>query len=199
MKKERLEAYTDAITAIIITLMVLEIKAPVNKFSFESLLPIIHLFLIYVSSFAILTIYWINHYHLFHHIKNIHPKVLWSNTLNILVLTTFPFVTSWLGNDLQSEHLHHAPAILYAVILLLANLTYFLLTKSLIKNQENVNAEVLVQKKACQQAIIPTLLAIIIGVFSPLLTIIISVSVMFYYWIFKILKHRHPCKNKKAH
>lgn len=100
MNKNRLEAFSDGVLAIIITIMILEIKAPESN-SFESLKTLIPVFLSYVLSFIYVGIYWNNHLHIFQAVKQVNGSVLWGNLFLLFWLSLIPFATSWIG----SQHL----------------------------------------------------------------------------------------------
>lgn len=128
MNKSRLEAFSDGVLAIIITIMVLEIKAPVDD-SFESLQHLIPIFLSYVLSFIYVGIYWNNHHHMLQVVKKINGSILWSNLFLLFWLSLIPFATSWIGE----HHFSAVPMSLYGFILLMCALSYFLLQNKIIK------------------------------------------------------------------
>ncbi|MGH8527095.1 MAG: TMEM175 family protein [Gammaproteobacteria bacterium] len=127
MTKGRLEAFSDAVIAIIITIMVLELRPP-DSTDLSALRPLVPVFLSYALSFVYLAIYWNNHHHLLQAIKHVDGRVLWANMHLLFWLSLVPFVTSWVG-----EH-HGAPwsVALYGVVLLFAGVAYFLLSRALI-------------------------------------------------------------------
>ena len=127
MKKERLEAFGDAIIAIIITIMVLEFHAPESP-ELSALWPIIPQFLAYVLSFLFLTIYWNNHHNLFHAIDQVNGAVLWANLHLMFWLSLVPFATAWLSETGLSS----APVTLYGLILFFAGLAYLILLRVLV-------------------------------------------------------------------
>lgn len=127
MTKGRLEAYSDAVIAIIITIMVLEIKAPHNP-SFQALHELWPIFLSYLLSFIYLTIYWNNHHHMLHAAKHIEGRVLWANSHLLFWLSLVPFTTAWMGET----SFQTGPVALYGVVLLANALAYTILTYSLI-------------------------------------------------------------------
>lgn len=130
MNKSRLEAFSDGVLAIIITIMILEIKVPKND-SFESLKPLIPVFLSYVLSFVYVGIYWNNHHHLMHTVKKINASIMWSNLFLLFWLSLIPFGTSWIG----SQRLAPIPTCTYGFILLMCAVSYTLLQNSIIKQQ----------------------------------------------------------------
>ena len=102
MNKNRLEAFSDGVLAIIITIMILEIKVPETS-TFESLKPLIPVILSYILSFAYVGIYWNNHHHMFQVVKKINGSILWSNLFLLFWLSLIPFGTSWIGSQHFAE------------------------------------------------------------------------------------------------
>ncbi|MEM1309019.1 MAG: TMEM175 family protein [Cyanobacteria bacterium P01_H01_bin.153] len=127
MHKGRLEAFGDAIIAIIITIMVLEFRVPESP-ALSALLPIIPQFLAYVLSFLFLTIYWNNHHNLFHAVERVNGSVLWANLHLMFWLSLVPFTTAWLSE----AGLYPAPVTFYGLVLLLAAVAHFILVRTLI-------------------------------------------------------------------
>ena len=126
MGKGRLEAFSDGVIAIIITIMVLELKAP-HGAQFDSLGPVIPLFLSYVLSFVYVGIYWNNHHHMLHATKRISGAVLWANLHLLFWLSLIPFTTAWMDEN----HFAAAPVALYGAVLLMAGVAYYLLARCL--------------------------------------------------------------------
>ena len=120
MSKSRLEAFTDAVIAIVMTILVLELHEPTAG-SFAALFEEWHRLVIYVVSFLMLAIYWNNHHHMFQAAKTINGKVLWANNLFILSLSVFPFVTSWMG-DFFSDL---APQLSFGIAIMMADVMFF--------------------------------------------------------------------------
>ena len=127
MNKGRLEAFGDAIIAIIITIMVLEFQAPESP-ELSALLPLIPEFLAYILSFVFLTIYWNNHHNLFHAVERINGAVLWANLHLMFWLSLVPFTTAWLSE----AGLYPAPVMLYGLVLLMAGVAHFILVRTLV-------------------------------------------------------------------
>lgn len=127
MTKARLETFSDGVIAIIITIMVLELRAP-HDTSPVALLPLVPVFLCYVMSFIYLGIYWSNHHHLLHVVEHVGGGVLWANLHLLFWLSLIPFVTAWMGEN------HFAPWTLafYGIVLLFAAIAYFILTRALL-------------------------------------------------------------------
>ena len=131
MKSNRLEAFSDGVLAIVITIMVLELKPP-HEPSFESLLSRIPVFLSYLISFIYLGIYWNNHHHLFQITERVNGKILWSNLLLLFCLSLIPFTTSWMGEN----YLDADPVALYGVNLLISALAYTLLQSQIVRHHD---------------------------------------------------------------
>lgn len=127
MGKGRLEAFSDGVIAIIITIMVLEMKVPHGD-SLESLKPLVPVFLSYVLSFAYVGIYWNNHHHMLHASKKVSGSVLWANLHLLFWLSLFPFATGWMGEN----HFAAVPSALYGAVLLMAAVAYWILQQTII-------------------------------------------------------------------
>lgn len=130
MRRNRLEAFSDGVLAIIITIMVLELKVPHGE-SFETLRPLIPVFLSYILSFVYIGIYWNNHHHMLHTVDTVSAGVLWANLHLLFWLSLFPFVTGWMGEN----HFAPYPTALYGVIMLMAAIAYWILQQRIIANQ----------------------------------------------------------------
>jgi len=122
MAKGRLEAFTDGVIAILITIMVLELKVPEGE-SWDALRPLLPIFLTYILSFLVLGIYWNNHHHMLHAADRINGKVMWANLHLLFWLSMIPFVTGWMGEN----HFAALPTALYGVVLLFAAVSYTIL------------------------------------------------------------------------
>jgi len=129
MNKGRIEAFSDGVIAIIITIMVLEIKVPHGN-DFKDLIPLIPIFLSYVLSFIYLGIYWNNHHHMMQTVKNISGGILWANLHLLFWLSLMPFVTGWIGENSFAQ----LPMALYGFVLLMAAIAYYILQLQLIKS-----------------------------------------------------------------
>ena len=127
MSKSRLEAFSDGVIAILITIMVLELKIPVGA-DWIALLPLVPVLLSYVLSFIFLGIYWNNHHHLFQAVQHVNGATLWANLHLLFWLSLVPFVTGWMGEN----NFATLPVALYGLILLLAASAYFILVRVLI-------------------------------------------------------------------
>src|SRR5918996_6147634 len=125
MGKNRLEAFSDGVLAIIITIMVLEMKVPHGD-SLAVLRPILPVFLSYILSFVTLGIYWNNHHHMLHAAKTVSGGILWANLHLLFWLSLFPFVTGWMGEN----HFASVPSALYGVVLFMAAIAYWILQQT---------------------------------------------------------------------
>jgi len=130
MGKGRLEAFSDGVIAIIITIMVLEMKVPRGE-SFAALRPLLPVFLSYVLSFLYVGIYWNNHHHMLHATTRVTGSILWANLHLLFWLSLFPFATGWMGQN----HFALPPSALYGFVLLMAGIAYFILQQAIISSQ----------------------------------------------------------------
>lgn len=140
MNKSRLEAFSDGVLAIIITIMVLEIKTP-HGGEWKDLLPLYPVVLSYIMSFIYVGIYWGNHHHLCHTVRKVTPGIIWANMFLLFCLSLIPFATAWMGEN------HFAPhtLVLYAVLLMLCGASFTILQQAIMKSNphEAVMATVL--------------------------------------------------------
>jgi uncharacterized membrane protein len=130
MGKGRLEAFSDGVIAVIITVMVLEMKVPHGD-SAASLAPLVPVFLSYVLSFVYVGIYWNNHHHMLHAAKKVTGAVLWANLHLLFWLSMVPFTTGWMGEN----HFGTLPSVLYGVVLLMSAVAYWILQRSIIAGE----------------------------------------------------------------
>lgn len=130
MNKTRLEAFSDGVLAIIITIMVLELKVP-EEATYEALIPLLPKFLGYILSFIYVGIYWNNHHHMLHTAKQVNGKILWANLHLLFWLSLIPFTTAWVGEN----HFSEFPMMLYGIDLLMCGLAYFILQQLILKQQ----------------------------------------------------------------
>jgi uncharacterized membrane protein len=128
LSKERLAAFSDGVIAIIITIMVLELKVP-HGANFAALAALLPVFLSYVLSFAFVAIYWNNHHHLLHASKRINAAVMWANMHLLFWLSLIPFATGWMGEN----HFAELPVATYGVALLMPALAYYVLQACIVK------------------------------------------------------------------
>ncbi|HZM27169.1 MAG TPA: TMEM175 family protein [Gemmatimonadales bacterium] len=130
MGKSRFEAFSDGVIAIIITIMVLEMKVPHGE-SLQALRPLIPVFLSYTLSFVYLGIYWNNHHHMLHTVHKVTGPMLWANLHLLFWLSLVPFATGWMGEN----HFSSMPSALYGVVLLMAAIAYYILQQLIIASQ----------------------------------------------------------------
>jgi uncharacterized membrane protein len=137
MEKNRLEAFSDGVLAIIITIMVLEMKVPhaiehaSHTAGLADLRPLLPVFLSYLLSFVYLGIYWNNHHHMLHATKRVTGGILWANLHLLFWLSLFPFTTAWAGEN----HLAPTPMAVYGLVLLMAAIAYYILERAIIRHQ----------------------------------------------------------------
>jgi uncharacterized membrane protein len=129
MGKGRLEAFSDGVIAIIITIMVLELKVP-HHADIEGLKPLIPVFVSYALSFIYVGIYWNNHHHMLHATKSINGAIMWANLFFLFWLSLIPFVTGWMGEN----HFAKWPVICYGIVLIMNSIAYTILVKLLIRH-----------------------------------------------------------------
>ncbi|MES2746990.1 MAG: TMEM175 family protein [Bacteroidota bacterium] len=129
MNKNRLEAFSDGVLAIIITIMVLEFKVP-ESVSYEAVAPLVHKFLSYILSFIYIGIYWNNHHHMMHTVKRVNGKILWANLYLLFWLSLIPFATAWIGE----HHFAPFPMLFYGFVLLMNAMAYFILQRVILNH-----------------------------------------------------------------
>lgn len=130
MPKERLAAFSDGVLAIIITIMVLELKVP-HGADWSALTAVVPVFLTYVLSFLYIAIYWNNHHHLMHTVERVNGTILWANMHLLFWLSLLPFATGWMGEN----HFAQLPTALYGVALLMPAIAYYVLQITIIRHQ----------------------------------------------------------------
>ena len=127
MTKSRLEAFSDGVIAILITILVLELRVPHGS-DFGALRPLLPTFLVYTLSFIYLAIYWNNHHHMLHTVQKVNGRILWANMLLLFWLSLVPFVTGWMGEN----HFASEPTALYGFVLLMAAIAYTNLQREIV-------------------------------------------------------------------
>jgi uncharacterized membrane protein len=130
MEKNRLEAFSDGVLAIIITIMVLELKVPGGS-DLTALRPLLPVFSSYLLSFLYVGIYWNNHHHMFHSTQHVNGGILWANLHLLFWLSLLPVTTAWMGGNYRAP----APAAIYGIVLLMASIAYYILQRSIIAQQ----------------------------------------------------------------
>ena len=164
MHKNRLEAFSDGVLAIIITIMVLEMKVPHSEdlAALHSLLPV---FLSYVLSFVYVGIYWNNHHHLLHAVRGVSGSVLWANLHLLFWLSLFPFVTGWMGEN----HFAPLPTAFYGFVLLMAGVAYWILTRTIIsvEGKDSLLAKAVGKDRKGNLSIVLYAVAIPVAFYNP--------------------------------
>jgi uncharacterized membrane protein len=174
MTKNRLEAFSDGVLAIIITIMVLELRPP-HGISFESLRPLLPKILSYVMSFAFVAIYWNNHHHLLHTVKKVDGGILWANMNLLFWLSLIPFTTAWMG-----EHGFSGPPVaLYGMVLFMAAIAYYVLVRFILSRHgtDSLLARAIGNDFKGRISVVIYLVAIVIAFFIPLMAEILYVLV----------------------
>ena len=168
MKKGRLEAFSDAVVAILITIMVLELKVP-HGTDLQSIRPLLPVFLTYVLSFIYFGIYWNNHHHMFHATEQIDGKILWANMNLLFWLSLIPFATGWMGEN----HLAPLPTAVYGIVLLLAAVAYTILQTLIIAHQGKHSrlAEAVGKDKKGKLSMLLYIAAISLAFFNQLISV----------------------------
>jgi uncharacterized membrane protein len=174
MTKGRLEAFSDGVLAIIITIMVLELKIPHGE-GIEALVPLIPVFLSYVLSFVYIGIYWNNHHHLLQAVRRVNGSVLWANLHLLFWLSLIPFVTGWTGEN----NFAALPVAFYGGVLLLAAIAYYILTRALIayEGRDSALAIAVGRDHKGQISVIIYAIAIPVAFLAPWLALFLYVSV----------------------
>lgn len=174
MHKNRLEAFSDGVLAIIITIMVLEIKVPHGE-QLDVLIDLWPRFVSYILSFAMVLIYWNNHHHLFQSVKKVNGHVLLANGHLLFWLSLSPFFSGWMGEN----HFGSIPVIGFGVIMWMSGLAYFILTKTLIKAEggDSVLAKATGNLKKEMVSLVAYTCAIAIGFYMPLISALIYLLV----------------------
>ncbi len=174
MGKGRLEAFSDGVIAIIITIMVLEMKVPQGSAA-SALLPVLPVFLSYVLSFIYVGIYWNNHHHMLHSVKEVNGAILWANLHLLFWLSLFPFVTGWAGEN----HFTAMPTALYGVVLFMAAVAYLILQTVIIRQQgkDSVLARAVGKDSKGKLSVLTYLSAIFLAFVSPWIANVLYVLV----------------------
>jgi uncharacterized membrane protein len=127
MTKGRIEAFSDGVIAILITIMVLELHVPEGA-TWAALRPLLPIGLAYLLSFVFVGIYWINHHHMFHTVERVTAGILWSNMMLLFCLSLIPFITGWMGE----HHRDAAPTAAYGIVMVASGISYFVLERAII-------------------------------------------------------------------
>jgi uncharacterized membrane protein len=174
MGKGRLEAFSDGVIAVIITIMVLELKPPHGAL-LEELWPLLPIFSAYVLSFMFVGIYWVNHHHFFHAIKKVSGGLLWANNHLLFWLSLIPFTTAWMGES----HLATWPVVLYAVNLLACAIAYTICTIVVInlEGPDSAIAQAIGADKKGRISLVLYILAIPLAFLSPIISCLLFLIV----------------------
>ncbi len=174
MQRNRLEAFSDGVLAIIITIMVLEFKVP-NGTDWEALSPVLPKFLSYILSFIYVGIYWNNHHHMMHTVEKVNGGILWANLHLLFWLSLVPFVTGWLGEN----HFAELPLAMYGGVLLMAAIAYYILQNKIlsVKGKNSLLRQAIGKDFKGKASPIFYSVAIIFSFFIPWISIILYVFV----------------------
>lgn len=179
MEKNRLEAFSDGVFAIIVTIMVLELKAP-EGYEWKELLVLWPKFSAYLLSFIYVGIYWVNHHYLFQVVSKINGKIVWANLFLLLSLSLVPFVTDWMGEN----HFHSNTVMLYGAVISLSGLIFSLLFNQLkkIHNKDDLFHKAIKNNKKSTISNILQIIGIAIAYFSPSLAMLCH-AIVAIWWI----------------
>ena len=180
MNKDRLAAFSDGVLAIIITIMVLELKVP-HSSEWSALVETLPVFLSYTLSFIYVAIYWNNHHHLLHAVARVDGRILWANNNLLFWLSLVPFATAWAGEN----HFARQPSILFGFALLMPAIAYTLLVKAILHNEgsEKTLARAIGNDKKGKASLALYVCGIIAGFFQPLFAYAFYVLVAFIWLI----------------
>ncbi len=156
MTKTRLEAFSDGVIAIIITIMVLELKIP-HEATFAALGKLVPVFISYIMSFVFVAIYWGNHHHLLHTVHHVTSGIIWSNMGLLFTLSLIPFTTGWMGEN----HFGHIPVSVYGMNLLLCSIAFYFLQLSIMKHYIHATKLIEALKKQEKKGIISLFLYVV--------------------------------------
>jgi uncharacterized membrane protein len=174
MHKTRLEAFSDGVLAIIITIMVLELKVPHGE-GLETLRPLVPVFVSYVVSFIYVGIYWNNHHHMLQATRHVNGRVLWANLHLLFWLSLLPFVTGWMGEN----HFAQLPSALYGAVLLMAGIAYWILARTIVaaEGEESLLAKAIGKDRKGSASILLYVIAIPLAFVSQWIALAIYVCV----------------------
>ena len=174
MTKGRLEAFSDGVIAIIITIMVLEMKVPHGE-DLRALVPLAPVFLSYVLSFANIGIFWNNHHHMLHAAKRVDGRVLWANLYFLFWLSLMPFVTGWMGEN----HFAPVPVAIYGVVQLMSAVGYTILAATLVaaNGKDSQIAQALGHDFKAKLSLVAYVAAIVVAYFSSIVSMVLYFAV----------------------
>lgn len=171
MNKNRIEAFSDGIIAIIITIMVLEMKTP-HEASWKAITNLLPVFVSYVLSYVFVGIYWGNHHHLLHTLPKVNSKVIWANFILLFFLSLIPFSTGWMGET----HFEKIPVFIYALNLVLVAISYFLLQQVIMKSWLYETHLIIALKKQEKKGLLSLFIYLIALVFALFIPIVSAVG-----------------------
>lgn len=174
MTKNRLEGFSDGVLAVIITIMVLEMKVPRGA-DLDALAPLLPVFISYVLSFIFIGVYWNNHHHLLHAATHVTGRIMWANLHLLFWLSVMPFVTGWMGeNDFAA-----VPVAVYGLVQLLAGFAFFILARSLVAadGDDSAIARAIGRDLKGKASLVVYVVAIPIAFFNPLAAFLLYVAV----------------------
>jgi len=175
VNKTRLEAFSDGVVAIIITIMVLELKVP-HESTWQALWNLLPVFTSYSLSFIYVAIYWVNHHHLLHTVKHVKSSIMWANFGLLFTLSLIPFTTGWMGVN----HYSNIPMAVYAMNLLVCGIAYYILEKTIMNCYEHSTKLIKALKKQERKGIYSLILYIVsipFAFISPIISSILFIAV----------------------
>ena len=180
MTTNRMEAFSDGVIAIIITIMVLELRVP-HEANLAALQPLVPVFLSYVLSFIFLGIYWSNHHHLLHAVDHVDGRILWANLHLLFWLSLVPFVTAWMGEN----HLAPIPVALYGAVLFMDAVAYTLLMLLLVRHEgpDSLLAQAMGRDVKGKASLVIYASAVAIAFVQPLISVVLYVTVAVIWFI----------------
>jgi uncharacterized membrane protein len=173
MTKTRLEAFSDGVMAIIITIMVLEIKIP-HEASLQALLHLVPIFISYLMSFVFVGIYWVNHHHLFHGVKHVNGTILWANMGLLFSLSLIPFTTGWVGEN----HYAELPVAVYCINLFACGLAAYILQSTItagLPKDDKIFGIIKGNMKKTVVSVVMNIASIICAFFYPIISVVLVV------------------------
>jgi uncharacterized membrane protein len=169
--KTRLEAFSDGVLAIIITIMVLELKTP-HGTDWQAIKPLVPVFISYVLSFIIIAIYWGNHHHLLHTVSHINSKIIWANTHLLFWLSLVPFATGWMGET----HFNSISVAVYGAVVAICGIAYYILLSVIVSSHRNntvLNELLNKQSKKGMASVVINFLAIPVAFIHPIISAVL--------------------------
>jgi uncharacterized membrane protein len=174
MTRSRIEAFSDGVIAIIITIMVLELKIP-KEASLKALAELLPVFISYIMSFVFVGIYWGNHHHLLHTVQHVNSRIIWTNMGLLFFLSLIPFSTGWMGEN----HFDHLPVAVYGLNLLLCAIAFYLLQHVIMSGQTHSSGLIEALKKQRKKGITSLIMYIVsipCAFFYPLISALLFIA-----------------------